>query len=88
MAKHRKDKRSEALEALHSSGEDYESALARLGSADRASLALVEGGRLVERPVEVGDAIRRGQLLARVDDRGQRNGVAAADSPMPSSSAA
>lgn len=37
-------------------------------SAERASLAFAVSGRLASRPVEVGDRVREGQVLARLDD--------------------
>ncbi|MGF1465905.1 MAG: efflux RND transporter periplasmic adaptor subunit [Sandaracinaceae bacterium] len=41
-------------------------------------LALTLAGRLVERPVDVGDRVARGDLLARIDPRGPSNAVRAA----------
>lgn len=47
-------------------------------AADRANLAFAVGGRLLQRPVEVGDRVEAGQLLARVDARPFRNAASAA----------
>ncbi|MCP3958819.1 MAG: efflux RND transporter periplasmic adaptor subunit [bacterium] len=47
-------------------------------AARRARLAFNNGGRLVARPVEVGDQVRRGQALARLDELELRNAVASA----------
>lgn len=48
-------------------------------AARRARLSFLVGGRLAARPVEVGDPVAKGQLLARLDDSEIRNAVAAAD---------
>ena len=47
-------------------------------AADRANLAFAVGGRLLQRPVEVGERIEAGQVLARVDARPFRNAASAA----------
>jgi RND family efflux transporter MFP subunit len=47
-------------------------------AADRAKLAFSVNGRLVQRSVEVGDTVRRGQVVAKVDDAETRNGAAGA----------
>lgn len=47
-------------------------------AARRARLGLPIGGRLVARPVEVGDQVRAGQILARLDDRELTNAVTSA----------
>jgi RND family efflux transporter MFP subunit len=47
-------------------------------AATRARLAFATSGRLVARPVEVGDRVRRGQLLAQLTDREVHNVVATA----------
>jgi RND family efflux transporter MFP subunit len=47
-------------------------------AAQRAHLAFTLGGRLTERPVALGDRIEAGHLLARLDRKPLRNGVAAA----------
>ncbi|MEM9555367.1 MAG: efflux RND transporter periplasmic adaptor subunit [Acidobacteriota bacterium] len=44
-------------------------------AARRARLAFALGGRVVERPVEIGDEVARGAVVARVDDRELRNAV-------------
>jgi RND family efflux transporter MFP subunit len=44
----------------------------------RARLAFTLGGRVVERPVEVGDRVAAGEVIARLDDRELRNAVATA----------
>lgn len=46
-------------------------------SADRARVASTQPGRLVARPVRVGDSVERGQVLARLDSAPYRNQVAA-----------
>ena len=48
-------------------------------ASERATLAFAVGGRLRERTVDVGDRVRVGQVLARLDASGYANGVAAAD---------
>jgi RND family efflux transporter MFP subunit len=48
-------------------------------AADRAELSFLVGGRLAERPVQVGDRVARGQLLARLDQREVHNGVMMAE---------
>ncbi len=47
-------------------------------AARRAQLSFLLGGRLEARPVEVGDTVRAGQVLARLDAREVRNVVDAA----------
>ncbi len=47
-------------------------------AARHSRLSFSLGGRLVERPVEVGDRVARGEVLARLDDREVRNAVATA----------
>lgn len=44
----------------------------------RSRLSFSLGGRLVARPVEVGDRVAKGELLARLDDREAANAVATA----------
>lgn len=44
----------------------------------RARLAFTLGGRVVARPVEVGDRVAAGEEVARLDDREARNAVATA----------
>ena len=44
----------------------------------RARLAFSTSGRLVARPIEVGDRMRRGQLLAQLTDRELRNALTTA----------
>jgi RND family efflux transporter MFP subunit len=48
-------------------------------ASERATLGFAVGGRLRERTVDVGDRVRAGQLLARLDASGYANGVAAAE---------
>jgi len=48
-------------------------------ASERATLAFAVGGRLRERVVDVGDPVRAGQVLARLDASGYANGVAAAE---------
>ena len=47
-------------------------------AVDRARIAFTIGGRLAERPVEVGDRVDAGAVLARLDDRELVNAVAVA----------
>ncbi|MEM7582421.1 MAG: efflux RND transporter periplasmic adaptor subunit [Acidobacteriota bacterium] len=47
-------------------------------SARRARLSFTTGGRLVGRPVEIGDRVQQGQILARIDDSELRNAAASA----------
>lgn len=47
-------------------------------SAQRARLSFSLGARLAGRSVEVGDQVKRGQVLARLDDSEVRNGLATA----------
>ncbi len=47
-------------------------------STQRGAVGVVDGGRLVERPVELGDVVVPGQVLARLDPAPFRNGAAAA----------
>ncbi len=47
-------------------------------AARRARLAFSTSGRVVARPVEIGDRVGRGQLLAQLTDRELKNGLATA----------
>ncbi|MEM8931650.1 MAG: efflux RND transporter periplasmic adaptor subunit [Acidobacteriota bacterium] len=47
-------------------------------AVDRARLSFALGGRILERPVEVGDRVRRGEALARLESFEAQNTVAAA----------
>lgn len=47
-------------------------------SADRARLSFALGARLAARPVEVGETVATGQVVARLDAREMENAVAAA----------
>ncbi|MBO6939016.1 MAG: efflux RND transporter periplasmic adaptor subunit [Deltaproteobacteria bacterium] len=46
-----------------------------LRAGDAAMVAFLEGGRLAERPVEVGQRVTVGDVVARLDDPGTRNAV-------------
>ena len=47
-------------------------------SETRARLSFQISGRIAQRPVEIGDRVRQGQTLARLDDRELENGLASA----------
>ncbi len=47
-------------------------------AAQRAKLSFSLGARLKSREVEVGDVVKRGQILARLDDNEVKNGLATA----------
>ncbi len=47
-------------------------------AARRARLAFSTSGRVIARPVEIGDRVRRGQLLAQLTDRELKNALATA----------
>lgn len=51
-------------------------------AARRARLGMALGGRVIERPVEVGDRVSKGQRLARLDDRELKNAVATAEASL------
>ncbi len=48
-------------------------------SETRARLSFQISGRVAARPVDIGDRVRKGQILARLDDRELVNGLAAAE---------
>ncbi|MEL7061989.1 MAG: biotin/lipoyl-binding protein, partial [Acidobacteriota bacterium] len=48
-------------------------------AVDRATLAFAIGGRMIARPVEVGDRVARGDVVARLDPRELDNAVAGAE---------
>jgi len=60
-----------AVEAAEGTREVRLSGVTR--ASRRAQLAFLTGGRLAERPVEIGDRVRAGQRLARLDDLESRN---------------
>ncbi len=51
-------------------------------AARRARLAFSTSGRLVARPVETGDRVARGQLLAQLTDRELKNALATAEASL------
>lgn len=51
-------------------------------SAQRARLSFAIGARLESRPVEVGDQVKRGQVLARLDSLEVKNGLATAQATL------
>jgi RND family efflux transporter MFP subunit len=51
-------------------------------AVNRARLSFTLGERIVERPAEVGDHVKAGQLLARLDSRRLRNSVATAEAQL------
>lgn len=44
-------------------------------SENRAALGFVLSGRIIERPVEVGERVKKGRVVARIDDKAFRNAV-------------
>lgn len=48
-------------------------------SEQRARLSFQVSGRLAERPVEIGDRVKAGQTLARLDEKELRNGLASSE---------
>jgi multidrug efflux pump subunit AcrA (membrane-fusion protein) len=42
---------------------------------DEVSLAFRLNGRMIERPVNVGDVLKRGQVVARLDPQIEQNGL-------------
>ncbi|MCB9591759.1 MAG: efflux RND transporter periplasmic adaptor subunit [Sandaracinaceae bacterium] len=60
-------------------GQDVYVAHGVIRTAERAMASFVDGGRLVDRPVEVGDRVEVGQVLARLDPTPYRNAVRAND---------
>lgn len=53
-----------------------------LRAEDRAGLSFSTGGRLLSRPVEVGERVKKGQEIARIDARDLANGADAAASAL------
>jgi RND family efflux transporter MFP subunit len=51
---------------------------------DQASLAFRLDGRMIERPVNVGDALKAGQVVARLDPQIQQNGLNTAQANLAS----
>ena len=54
---------------------------------DQAGLAFRLDGRMIERPVNVGDALRAGQLVARLDPQDQQNALRSAQANLASAEA-
>lgn len=54
---------------------------------DQASLAFRIDGRVLERPVDVGDALQAGQLVARLDPQDQQNALRSAQANLASAEA-
>jgi RND family efflux transporter MFP subunit len=50
----------------------------RIAAEDESAVAFRIPGRLIERPVNVGDRVRRGQVLARLEQMNERNQLLAA----------
>lgn len=76
VSPHEKRVRVATVEATEDLRELQFSGITR--AARRARLGLPMGGRLVARPVEIGDRVRQGQVVARLDDRELINAVASA----------
>ena len=57
-----------AIPAVAGSGASVEQYHGEIRARDETTLSFRVGGKLVERPVRLGDSVRRGQLLARLDD--------------------
>jgi membrane fusion protein, multidrug efflux system len=51
-------------------------------SQTQVDLAFRIGGRVVERPVSVGDSVEAGQIVARLDPSDEENGMAAAEAAL------
>ncbi len=56
-------------------------------SAQRAKLSFSLGARLASRSVEVGDVVKKGQVLARLDDLEVKNGLATAKAALADAAA-
>jgi RND family efflux transporter MFP subunit len=54
----------------------------RVEAEDEARLAFRLSGRMIERPVNVGDRLTAGQLIGRLDDQDQRNALRAAEASL------
>ncbi len=50
----------------------------RVESSDEAALGFRIGGRIIERPVNVGDRVKAGQILARLEPQNEMNALRAA----------
>jgi membrane fusion protein, multidrug efflux system len=59
-------------------GHEIASIAGQIAPAHQITLSFQLGGRLIERDVDVGDRVRKGQVIARVDPRDQRNAVLSA----------
>jgi len=59
----------------------------RVRARDQASLAFRVEGRVLERPVNVGDVLQAGQLVARLDPQDQQNALRAAQARLAAAEA-
>jgi RND family efflux transporter MFP subunit len=59
----------------------------RIAAEDEAAVAFRISGRLVERSVNVGDRVRRGQVIARLEQMNERNQLLAAQAALNAASA-
>jgi RND family efflux transporter MFP subunit len=53
-----------------------------VAAVKRAKLSFTIGGRMESRPVEIGDHVEKGGVLARLDHRGISNGIASASAAL------
>ena len=63
------------------------SLVGQIRAKDEVSLAFRLDGRMLDRPVNVGDALRPGRLVARLDPENQQNGLRAAQANLASAEA-
>lgn len=59
----------------------------QIRARDQASLAFRLDGRMIERPVRVGDVLQAGQLVARLDPQNQQNALRSAQAGLSSAEA-
>jgi RND family efflux transporter MFP subunit len=59
----------------------------QIRAKDQASLAFRLDGRVIERPVKVGDAVRAGQVVARLDPQTQQNELRSAEASLAAATA-
>jgi membrane fusion protein, multidrug efflux system len=59
----------------------------QIGAKDQVSLAFRLDGRVIDRPVNVGDVLKAGQLVARLDPQSQQNALRTAPATLAAAEA-
>src|SRR5437763_1779919 len=70
-----------------SAGGEIVSLTGQIRPKDQVNVAFRLDGRMIERPIKVGDVVKPGQVLARLDLQNQRNSLRSAEATLASAEA-